>query len=149
MAQITINIDDDVKQTAEKVCAEMGLSLSTAITIYLKKLGREKRIPFEISIAPMEPPQEKAENTTQRVQVCGVRPLANYQLWIRFNTGEAKIFDFRDLLDSPAFSPLKDQAVFDSVTIDYGVTVWKNGKIDIAPEYLYEHGLPADDTPNT
>ena len=28
------------------------MSLSTAINIYLKKLGREKRIPFEVSVDP-------------------------------------------------------------------------------------------------
>ncbi len=30
----------------------MGLSMSTAITIYLKKLGNERRIPFEVSADP-------------------------------------------------------------------------------------------------
>ena len=52
MAQINLRIDDDVKRSAEQVCADIGLSLSTAINIYLKKLGREKRIPFEVSVDP-------------------------------------------------------------------------------------------------
>jgi len=52
MAQISLRIDDDVKKSAEQACSEIGLSMSTAITIYLKKLGREKRIPFELSIDP-------------------------------------------------------------------------------------------------
>ena len=30
----------------------MGLSMSTAITIYLKKLDNERRIPFEVSADP-------------------------------------------------------------------------------------------------
>lgn len=30
----------------------IGMSLSTAINIYLKKLGRERRIPFEVSVDP-------------------------------------------------------------------------------------------------
>ena len=30
----------------------MGLNLSTAITIFLTKVGREKRIPFEINADP-------------------------------------------------------------------------------------------------
>ena len=33
-------------------CADIGMFLSTAINIYLKKLGREKRIPFEVAVAP-------------------------------------------------------------------------------------------------
>lgn len=77
----------------------------------------------------------------QPLKISGVRPLDNYKLWLRFNTGETKIFDFIPDLDSPAFSPLKDKNVFNSVYIDYGVTVWNNGDIDIAPEYLYEKGV--------
>lgn len=49
MAQISLRIDDDVKKKAEQVCEEIGMSMSTAINIYLKKLGKERRIPFEVS----------------------------------------------------------------------------------------------------
>ncbi len=52
MAQINIRVDDNVKKMAEEACAEIGMSLSTAINVYLKKLGREKRIPFEVSVDP-------------------------------------------------------------------------------------------------
>ena len=75
------------------------------------------------------------------VKVGGVRPLDDYKLWIRFNTGEAKIFDFKPLLTAPGFTLLKDESVFKQVYIDYGVTVWKDGDIDIAPEKLYEEGV--------
>ena len=75
------------------------------------------------------------------VKVSGVRPLDDYKLWIRFNTGEAKVFDFKPLLAAPGFAPLKDENVFKQVYIDYGMTVWKYGEIDIAPEKLYEEGV--------
>lgn len=52
MAQISLRIDDDVKKSAEQACADIGMSMSTAINIYLKKLGRERRIPFEVSADP-------------------------------------------------------------------------------------------------
>ena len=52
MAQISLRIDDEVKKKAEEACADIELSLSSAINIYLKKLGREKRIPFEVSVDP-------------------------------------------------------------------------------------------------
>lgn len=52
MAQISLRIEDEVKRKAEEACADIGLSLSAAITIYLKKLGRERRIPFEVSADP-------------------------------------------------------------------------------------------------
>ena len=52
MAQISFRIDDEVKKDAEQACSEMGISMSAALTIYLKKLAREKRIPFEVSADP-------------------------------------------------------------------------------------------------
>lgn len=52
MAQINVRIDDEVKRNAERVCSEIGISMATAINIYLKKLGREHRIPFEVSVDP-------------------------------------------------------------------------------------------------
>ena len=36
----------------EKVCSDLGLSLTDAFTIFAKKVAREKRIPFEISANP-------------------------------------------------------------------------------------------------
>ena len=52
VAQISLRIEDDVKKRAEEACADIGLSLSATINIYLKKLGNEKRIPFEVSADP-------------------------------------------------------------------------------------------------
>lgn len=54
MAQISLRIDDDVKQEAEKVLKEIGISMSSAVNIFLKTVGREKRIPFELSAEPTE-----------------------------------------------------------------------------------------------
>ncbi len=72
--------------------------------------------------------------------ISGVRPLPEHKLWIRFNTGETKIYDFKPLLNAPAFRPLMDENIFKSVYIDYGITVWNDGDIDIAPEELYRNG---------
>jgi len=76
------------------------------------------------------------------IKISGIRAMDNYLLWIRFNTGEARVFDFKPLLDSPAFAPLADKAVFRDVYIDYGILVWNDGDIDISPEYLYENSVP-------
>lgn len=54
MAQTMVNfrMDEELKKSMEETCAEMGLSMTTAFTIFAKKVSREKRIPFEISADP-------------------------------------------------------------------------------------------------
>lgn len=52
MAQISLRVDDDVKRGAEQVLNEIGLSMSAAINVFLKKVAKEKRIPFELSVDP-------------------------------------------------------------------------------------------------
>ena len=54
MAQVLVNfrLDEEDKKGMEDVCRELGMSMSTAFTIFAKKMRREKRIPFEVSIDP-------------------------------------------------------------------------------------------------
>lgn len=54
MAQTLVNIrmDEDLKRDFDKVCNELGMSMTTAITIFAKKMSREHRIPFEVSANP-------------------------------------------------------------------------------------------------
>lgn len=37
------------KKRFENACTDMGMSVSTALTIFAKMVGRERRIPFEIT----------------------------------------------------------------------------------------------------
>ena len=52
MAQLSMRIDDSVKRKAELACEALGLTMTTAINLYLVKLGNEMRIPFEVSVDP-------------------------------------------------------------------------------------------------
>ena len=54
MAQAMINfrIDEKIKKEMEKICREMGMSMTTAFTIFATKVTKEKRIPFEITADP-------------------------------------------------------------------------------------------------
>ncbi len=56
MAQTTINLrmDADLKHEMETICKAMGMNLTTAFTIFAKKVTHERRIPFEVS-APADP----------------------------------------------------------------------------------------------
>lgn len=47
-SRISMNIDDDVKQNAQRVFGKMGLDMTTAIELFLRAAIMEERIPFEI-----------------------------------------------------------------------------------------------------
>lgn len=51
MAKVSTNItiDAEVKKQAQELFADLGLDLSTAINIYLKKAVAEQGIPFEVT----------------------------------------------------------------------------------------------------
>ncbi len=49
---VNFKLDPDTKKSFEEVCSEMGLSVSAALTVFVKKVSREKRIPFEINADP-------------------------------------------------------------------------------------------------
>ena len=61
MTQISLRVDEEVKHNAEKTFNEIGLSMSTAINIFLKKVARENRIPFELSADPFYSRENMAE----------------------------------------------------------------------------------------
>ena len=52
VVNVNFKLDADVKKNMEQVCAELGLSMSAAFTIFAKKVGRERRIPFDVSVDP-------------------------------------------------------------------------------------------------
>ena len=49
---VNFRLDAEDKKNMEQVCAELGLSMSAAFTIFAKKVGREHRIPFDVSVDP-------------------------------------------------------------------------------------------------
>lgn len=50
MATITIRVDEKVKKEAEELFHEMGLNMSTAMNIFLKRCILEEGIPFELKV---------------------------------------------------------------------------------------------------
>lgn len=49
MAKININTDAEVKREVEILLDEMGLTMTTAINMYLKRIVMERGIPFEVT----------------------------------------------------------------------------------------------------
>lgn len=52
VVNVNFKLDEDVKKSMEQACNELGLSMSAAFSIFARKVGREKRIPFEVSVDP-------------------------------------------------------------------------------------------------
>ena len=45
---VTIRMDKQLKAQADELFADLGMSLSSAVSIFVKQAVREQRIPFEI-----------------------------------------------------------------------------------------------------
>ena len=61
MVQVNFRVEEEVKRRAELACKNMGMNMSTAINIFLVKMGNEQRIPFEVSVDPFYSPENMAE----------------------------------------------------------------------------------------
>ena len=84
------------------------------------------------------------------LEITGAEYEGGYTLKVLFNDGECRRFDFAELIEHyPVFAPLSDIKRFKEFNIT-DTLEWDGGRIDIAPEYIYEHGLkPYDDEDHT
>ena len=48
---LSIRMDKDLKEQAESFFGELGLNMTTAVNIFVRQALRQRKIPFEISIA--------------------------------------------------------------------------------------------------
>lgn len=48
LATITVRVEPTLKKNFDALCEDFGLSVSSAINIFMKAVVREKKIPFEI-----------------------------------------------------------------------------------------------------
>ena len=80
-----------------------------------------------------------AGTPTGEIRVRSVKPLDDLMMIVTFTSGEKRLYDATELLQYPAFQPLKDEAVFKNASVEYGTIVWNQGEIDIAPETVYQN----------
>ena len=54
MAQTNVNIrmDENLKKQFDDFCDNIGMTMTTAICVFAKKVVREQKIPFEITADP-------------------------------------------------------------------------------------------------
>ncbi len=76
--------------------------------------------------------------------VKSVIPTKDFELILTFEYGEKKIFDMKPYLDKPNNEPLRDINFFLKAHVEYDSVAWSEDE-DIAPEFLYEKGIPIED----
>lgn len=65
---MTIRIDEDLKNQFEELVNDLGLNLTSAITAYAKQAVREQQIPFKLSKnVPNEETRKAIEDARQGV----------------------------------------------------------------------------------
>ncbi len=77
---------------------------------------------------------EKSAN----LRVLDVEILENLCLLIEFSNGEKRMFDAKQLLQYPVFEKLKNDEIFNTVSVKNGVLIWDNETLDIGVDFLYE-----------
>ncbi len=66
-----------------------------------------------------------------------VEALAKYRLRVEFEDWTCGVVDLSERLFGPVFEPLKDEEMFERVSIDeFGAVCWPNGA-DLAPDVLH------------
>ena len=49
---ITMRAEPDIKMRFEQICDEIGLSVNAALNIFVKRVVRDRRIPFDLVADP-------------------------------------------------------------------------------------------------
>ena len=63
---MTLRVDSELKKQAEELFSDLGLSMSDAITVFMKQAVREQRIPFVVSRGYNEETIKAIENVRNR-----------------------------------------------------------------------------------
>ena len=70
-----------------------------------------------------------------------VKALENFLLYIKFQNGEEKIYDMKEMLKFDYYKNLREKENFKTVNV-FGITLkWSTGE-DIAPEKIYFNSIP-------
>ena len=68
----SVRTDPVLKKQVDIFLENVGMSMSTAINLYLRKIVLEQRIPFEISLPPLDPESRAALLEAEELKKPGV-----------------------------------------------------------------------------
>ena len=76
---VTIRLDQDIKEGAEKLFHELGMNFSTAVNVFARQSLRQGKIPFEI-YDPFYSEKNQAELSRRIADVKAGKNLASHDL---------------------------------------------------------------------
>jgi hypothetical protein len=70
-------------------------------------------------------------------KVVRLERVGSFRLSVQFNNGSEGVHDFTTMVNEPGpmLEPLRDEAYFARVFLEFGALTWPNG-FDISPEWL-------------
>ena|ERR1700684_1342397 len=79
-------------------------------------------------------------------KITRLEKVGGFRLRVSFNDGSEGVHDFAALVNEPGpmLGPLRDEAYFAQVFLEFGALTWPNG-FDIAPEWLRREMAAADE----
>ena len=69
MAQVSIRMDEQLKEQAEILFEELGFNMTTAVTMFVKKAVRERAIPFDLSVSTVSERTLSAAREARAIEV--------------------------------------------------------------------------------
>ena len=69
---VSFRTDADLRKDADRFFETVGMTMSTAINLYLRKIVMEQRIPFEISVPVMSKESANALQEAEELKKPGV-----------------------------------------------------------------------------
>lgn len=76
---VTIRLDKDIKEKAEKMFNDFGMNLSTALNIFIRQALRQGKIPFEI-YDPFYSEENQAELNRRIADIEAGKNLSTHEL---------------------------------------------------------------------
>lgn len=77
----------------------------------------------------------------ENLKVKDVKVVTDLCLLVTFSNEDKRIFDATYLLQYPVYKDLSNFSVFKNIQIQNGIITWKNGKIDIDTQTLYDNSF--------
>lgn len=63
---VGIRMDEELKKQFEECCAQLELTMTSAVNLFARAVVRERRIPFDIRIDPPDDSAAEPENEGER-----------------------------------------------------------------------------------